>query len=272
LFQPFPSLEILSFQETQEWEEWNLIKGAFVKFPILKRLFLCDYLKLKWNLPNNLPLLPELELSQCPMLNSQHHPDDMVNNGNLTRLLMTLSLYSLTQLTITGIPSLVSFPENILPTTLHYLTFLFLPESPIPILWILTMLHITGEFAYIQQMWLMTSFPLSHSPVLKSLFILGCKNLKHISVMQCSSWQSLLCLESLSIYACLKLETVPDSGSLVTPNLNNFLVSTCGKLKSLPKPINALSRLYQMSVYGISNLLAFVEGGFPVHLRTLEIS
>lgn len=90
--------------------------------------------------------------------------------------------------------------------------------------------------------------------------------------MQCSSWQSLLCLESLSIYACLKLETVPDSGSLVTPNLNNFLVSTCGKLKSLPKPINALSRLYQMSVYGISNLLAFVEGGFPVHLRTLEIS
>ncbi|KAH1253925.1 putative disease resistance RPP13-like protein 1 [Glycine max] len=111
--------------------------------------------------------------------------------------------------------------------------------------------------------------------------IAGLKNLQTLSNfvvskqqdgLKCSSWQSLLCLESLSIYACLKLETVPDSGSLVTPNLNNFLVSTCGKLKSLPKPINALSRLYQMSVYGISNLLAFVEGGFPVHLRTLEIS
>ncbi|TKY49728.1 putative disease resistance RPP13 protein 1 [Spatholobus suberectus] len=225
-FQPFPSLEILTFEEMPEWEEWNLIGGTFVEFPILKRLFLCDCPILKGNLPNNLPSLTELELTQCPMLNSQHHPDDVANNGNITRPLTRLSLHSLKELTVSSIPSLTSCPENALPATLFSLTFIscenlqFLSYESLPRYTSLEKLQIFNSCDSL------TTFPLGCFPDLKSLFILGCENLKSITVTQCASPQSLSCLQSLSICACPNLESFPVSGSFTTPNLNNFLQST----------------------------------------------
>ncbi|PNX64419.1 putative CC-NBS-LRR resistance protein, partial [Trifolium pratense] len=38
LFQPFPSLETLHFEDMQEWEEWNLIGCTATLFPSLKTL------------------------------------------------------------------------------------------------------------------------------------------------------------------------------------------------------------------------------------------
>ena len=70
-FQPFPSLEILSFCEIQEWEEWNLIEGAYVAFRKLKCLSLCDCLKVKGNLANNIPLPIDPSLLKERI---QHHP------------------------------------------------------------------------------------------------------------------------------------------------------------------------------------------------------
>lgn len=266
--QPFPSLEILRFEEMPEWEEWILIGGTFVEFPVLKRLLLCDCPKLKGNLPNNLPSLIELELSQCGMLNQ----DDAAINLNAVRPLTRLSFYSLNELTISGIPSLTSFPENALPPTLHSLTVLscenlhFLSYESLPRYMSLEKLQMFNSCDSL------TCFPLGSLPVLKSLFILGCKNLKSITVTKCASPQSLSCLQSLSIYACPNLESFPVSGSFMTLNLNSFLVSTCRKLKSLPEPINTLSGLYHFCVYGLPNLQAFTEAGLPAHLRILEMS
>nr|KYP59764.1 Putative disease resistance RPP13-like protein 1 [Cajanus cajan] len=210
-FQPFPSLE-----------EWNLIGvgDTFVEFPILKRLFLCDCPKLKGNLPNNLPSLTGLELSKCPLLNSQQqhpNPDEVASNGDVTRPLILLSLYSLRELTISCIPSVTSFPENAL---------LALHKALFPRYTSLDKLQIFNSCDSL------TSFPLGCFPVLKSLFILGCKNLKSITVTQRASPQSLSCLQSLSVYACPNLESLPFP--LAPPNLNNLLVSSCRKLKSLP--------------------------------------
>ncbi|KAJ1432559.1 Leucine-rich repeat domain superfamily [Sesbania bispinosa] len=271
-FQPFPSLEILSFEEMPEWEEWKLIGGIAIKFPSLRRLFLCDCPKLKGNIPKNLPSLVELELSQCPLLESQHPYE--VDNSNIGRPShlgwMMLGLNSLRELTISGIPSLTYFPIDVLPTTLQSLTFLscenleFLPHESLPSYTSLEKLQIFNSCDS------MTSFQLGCLPVLKSLFILGCKNLKSISVAEDAS-QNLSFLQSLSIYACPNLESFP-LGGLATPYLNHFLVSSCRKLKSLPEPINTLSGLYQLSIYGLPNLQAFAQDSLPVNLRILEVS
>ncbi|KAJ1401433.1 P-loop containing nucleoside triphosphate hydrolase [Sesbania bispinosa] len=258
-FHPFPSLEILSFEEMPEWEEWELIGGTAIEFPSLRRLFLCDCPKLKGNIPKNLPSLVELELSQCPLLESQHPYE--VDNSNIGRPShlgwMMLGLNSLRELTISGIPSLTYFPIDVLPTTIQSLTFLScenlesLPHESLPSYTSLDKLQIFNSCDS------MTSFQLGCLPVLKSLFILGCKNLKSISVAEDAS-QSLSFLQSLSIYACPNLESFP-LGGLATPNLNHFLVSSCRKLKSLPEPINTLSGLYQLSIYGLPNLQAFAQ-------------
>ncbi|XP_057457318.1 putative disease resistance RPP13-like protein 1 [Lotus japonicus] len=271
-FQPFPSLEILTFEEMLEWEEWDLIGGTTIEFPSLKRLFLCDCPKLKGNIPNNLPSLVELELSQCPLLKSQApYEVESSNNRRPSHLgLMMLGLNSLRELTISGIPSLTSFPRDVLPTTLQSLTFLscenleFLPHESLQSYTSLEKLQIFNSCDS------MISFPLGCFPVLKSLFILGCKNLKSISVAENAS-QSLSFLQSLSIYTCPNLDSFP-LGGLITPNLNHFLVSSCRKLKSLPEPINTLSGLHQLSVYGFPNLQAFAQEGLPINLRILEVS
>ncbi|WJX30661.1 hypothetical protein P8452_19176 [Trifolium repens] len=101
--------------------------------------------------------------------------------------------------------------------------------------------------------------------------IVGCKNLKSISVAENDPSHSHSLLQSLSIYACPNLESFPLHG-LNTPNLNNFMVSTCPKLKSLPEPIHSLSSLYQLSVYGLPKLQALAQESLPINLSILEVS
>ncbi|RHN78355.1 putative P-loop containing nucleoside triphosphate hydrolase, leucine-rich repeat domain, L [Medicago truncatula] len=272
-FQPFPSLEILCFEDMPEWKEWNMIGGTTIEFPSLRRLFLCDCPKLKGNIPQNLPSLVELELSKCPLLRSQEVDSSI--SSSIRRPShpewMMIELNSLKQLTISSIVSLSSFPLELLPRTLKSLTFLscenleFLPHESSPIDTSLEKLQIFNSCNS------MTSFYLGCFPVLKSLFILGCKNLKSISVAEDDASHSHSFLQSLSIYACPNLESFPFHG-LTTPNLNSFMVSSCPKLKSLPEPIHSLSSLYQLIVYGLPKLQTFAQESLPSNLRILEVS
>jgi hypothetical protein len=182
-----------------------------------------------------------------------------------------IGLNSLKQLTISGIVSPSSFPLEYLPTTLQSLTILscenleLLPNETLPSYTSLEKLQIFNSCDS------MTSFQLDCFPVLKSLFILGCKNLKSISVAENDASHSHSFLQSLSIYACPNLESFPLHG-LNTPNLNNFMVSSCPKLKSLPEPIHSLSSLYQLSVYGLPKLQALAQESLPINLSILEVS
>jgi hypothetical protein len=49
-FQPFPSLQILRFDDMQEWEEWNLIGDTTTDFPSLLHISLkdCHTLTIHW--------------------------------------------------------------------------------------------------------------------------------------------------------------------------------------------------------------------------------
>ncbi|KAK3219638.1 hypothetical protein Dsin_013608 [Dipteronia sinensis] len=67
---PFQSLEILRFEDLQEWEHWDPIKEKehVETFPCLRKLFIVKCPKLSGQLPNHLPSLEKLVIKNCEQL------------------------------------------------------------------------------------------------------------------------------------------------------------------------------------------------------------
>ncbi|TKY49653.1 putative disease resistance RPP13 protein 1 [Spatholobus suberectus] len=104
-FQLFPSLEILTFKEMLEWEEWNLIGGTAIEFPSLLYLSLKDCPKLKGTLPSNLPFSINFELCNCPLLVPMVCPELTENlSTNLLPSIVLKSTNFILDLTISGLP------------------------------------------------------------------------------------------------------------------------------------------------------------------------
>ncbi|MCI23073.1 disease resistance protein, partial [Trifolium medium] len=153
---------------------------------------------------------------------------------------LMLPLNSLQQLTIYGFPSPIFFPTDGLPKTLKSLIISncenleFLPHEYF------------GNYTSLEELKIsyscnsMISFTLGALPVLKSLFIEGCKNLKSILIAEDTSEKSLTFLRSIKIWDCNELESFPPGG-LATPNLEYIAVWKCEKLRSLPEAMNTLT-------------------------------
>nr|KYP41963.1 Putative disease resistance RPP13-like protein 1 [Cajanus cajan] len=238
-FQPFPSLETLSFRRMPEWEEWNLIGGTTIEFPRLSKLFLNDCPKLKGTLPNNLPSI-SFELSDCPLL----------------------------------VPMVSSLRDG-LPTTLQSLTLHdcekleFLPHDS---------LHNYTSLKNLEMhrsCYSLTSFTLGCLPVLENLEISGCKNLKSISFAENAS-QSLSLLRHLVIEDCPELDSLPEGG-LPTPNLIDLMVSNCEiynlcDIKSLDgKWLQHLTSLKELHIENAQQLESLPEEGLPSSLSKFTI-
>jgi hypothetical protein len=116
----------------------------------------------------------------------------------------------------------------------------------------------------------MISFTLGALPVLKSLFIEGCKNLKSILIAEDGSQKSLSFLRSIKIWDCNELQSFPPDG-LQTPNLIHFVVWKCQKLQSLPEAMNTLTDLQEMKIDDLPNLQSFVIDDLPISLRELTV-
>ncbi|XP_029124745.1 putative disease resistance protein At3g14460 [Cajanus cajan] len=267
-FQPFPSLETLSFRRMPEWEEWNLIGGTTIEFPRLSKLFLNDCPKLKGTLPNNLPSI-SFELSDCPLLVPMVCPQlrENLSTNSLSSIFLE-STNCMVDLTISNITSPASLRDG-LPTTLQSLTLHdcekleFLPHDS---------LHNYTSLKNLEMhrsCYSLTSFTLGCLPVLENLEISGCKNLKSISFAENAS-QSLSLLRHLVIEDCPELDSLPEGG-LPTPNLIDLMVSNCGKLKSLQLQINTLNSLQRLIINGLPNLESFAKDGLPIKLRQLEV-
>jgi Leucine-rich repeat (LRR) protein len=265
-FQTFFSLETLPFEDLQECEEWNLIGGTTTEFPSLKTLSLskCPKLRRVGNLPDMFPHLTELVLRECPLLMQSKPPSDHVFNQSM------FSLNSLRQMTIDGFPSLTSFPTFGLPKTLKFLTINncenleFLPHEYLHNYTSLEELKISYSCNS------MISFNLGALPVLKSLFIEGCKNLKSIVIAEGASEKSLSFLRSIKIWDCNEFESFP-SGGLATPKLVYFAVWKCEKLQSLPEAMNTLFDLQEMEIDNLPNLQSFVIDDLPISLQELTV-
>ena len=229
-FQPFPSLETLCFEDMREWEEWKLVRGTVIEFPRLTHLSLQDCPKLKGNIPSKLPSLTHLSLEKCLQLKG---------NIPLPKTLQSLGIYECKNLEFLPRESLHNY------TSLENLTIFSSCDS-------------------------MTSFTLGSLPVLKSLDIYGCINLKSIPIAEDASPQSLSVLRSITIWECHGLESF-SPGGLPTPKLIHFMVRGCEKLRSLPEPMNTLVALQELEIKFLPNLQCFAKDGFPVSLRQLSI-
>jgi hypothetical protein len=115
----------------------------------------------------------------------------------------------------------------------------------------------------------MTSFTLGSFPVLQSLYIKGCENLKSIFIAKDAS-QSLSFIQSIEIRCCDELDSF-SPGGLSIPNLICFRVYGCNKLHSLPESMNTLVSLQELRVFSLPNLQHFAKEGLPINLRKLSV-
>nr|XP_029145880.1 putative disease resistance protein At3g14460 [Arachis hypogaea] len=268
-FQPFPSLETLTFHSMAEWEEWNMIDGITTEFPRLSKLSLMWCPKLKGNLPSNLPCLVKLVVEDCCVLESEFSGE--VDNRNIMRPLNLFNFNSLQKLGLYKIPSLTSFPSNGLPKALKTLSIKFCENLEFPSHEFLHSCKALEELKILGSCYSLTSFPLGSLPVLKRLTLMTCKELKSISISEeAAASQSLVFLEDLQVCWCPELESIslPD---LCTPNLSSFWVEKCDKMNSLPEPINNLSGLQTLYICDVPNLESIAEEGLPINLRRLAV-
>ncbi|XP_020240570.1 LOW QUALITY PROTEIN: putative disease resistance RPP13-like protein 1 [Cajanus cajan] len=267
-FQPFPSLEILSFDEMPEWEEWNLFGGTIIEFPSLLYLSIKDCPKLKGTLPNNLPSSIDFELCNCPLLFPLVCPELRENlSTDLISSIVLKSTDFILDLTISGITSPASLRS--LPTALRSITLRncekleFLPHESLQSYTSLKDLKIFDSCCSL------TSFTLGCLSVLENLYISSSKNLKSIGIAENAS-HSLSLLQRLSISDCPELDSFP-MGGLLTPNLIHLQLLNCDKLNSLPVPINNLVSLQLLNISGLPNLESFANEGLPIRLRCIYV-
>ncbi|KAK2386150.1 putative disease resistance RPP13 protein [Trifolium repens] len=79
---PFRSLEVLKFEKMDNWEEWLCLEGS----PLLKKLCISECPKLKSApLPQHLPSLQKLQITDCKMLEASIPKGDNIEELDLMR-------------------------------------------------------------------------------------------------------------------------------------------------------------------------------------------
>ncbi|XP_016652602.1 PREDICTED: LOW QUALITY PROTEIN: putative disease resistance RPP13-like protein 1 [Prunus mume] len=290
-FQSFQSLEKREFEEMPEWEEWVSSVSGGPDFPRLQELILKECPKLRGSLPCDLPCLKKLCMEGCGVLHDQRATattstststslnynsleeleiEDGCQTGLLslleTKLLSRLyirrfndiqclpNINRLKSLSLANCPTLSSFPEDGLPTSLTSLHIYrcrrleFLP------------LEMLAQLTSLLSLWLvnscdsMRSFPLGIFPKLTTLNILNCENLESLCLIEDEEVvENLSHLNNLRISSCPNLECFPQGG-LPTPNLTDLEFSRCEKLKSLPERIHTLTALESLKISDVPNL------------------
>ena len=239
-FSAFASLEMLSFKNMKEWEEWQCMTGAF---PSLVNLFVINCPKLKGHLPEHLPYLKELIIVECEQLvtsipkaaeiegvNMKPSPFNMIGHLVSHTRLQSWSIYSCRGMNI---------PIN------HCNDFLV-------------------QLDISQCCHSLTNFPLDLFPKLWHLRLDECRNLQMISqaLPHCH-------LKTLRIEKCSEFESFPNEG-LFAPLLEKFSIEELKKLKTMPKCMSAL--LPSLNDLEIKNCpgVELSDGCLPLKLKHIS--
>ncbi|XP_028787830.1 putative disease resistance protein At3g14460 [Neltuma alba] len=278
-FQPFLSLKILIFQNMPIWEEWIQFdcEGAKFPFPQLKSLSLHDCPMLKGDMPDNLPSLTNVSISNCKQLEAKSTTLQWITSiqelniergeQGLLRAFDDLSLDSLESLTIENCDSLQSLPRMTMGN--HCLQMLSLKDIPS-----------------------IMSFPIDGLPT--SLQRLEIENCEKLEFLPQESWQNYPSLEDLRIDnscpslksfplgcfpklrrlridRCHNLEAFTHVGGYALP-LESFWVQSCDKLRSMSEVhVDSLANLQCFWLSSVSKLESLPEGGLPSNLRSFTI-
>ncbi|XP_057499196.1 putative disease resistance protein At3g14460 [Actinidia eriantha] len=118
----------------------------------------------------------------------------------------------------------------------------------------------------------LTHLPLDFFPKLGSLFIDSCENFETLSMEDGRGLQILTSLEAVIIMRCRSIVSFPQGG-LPAPNLRQFYLLSCLKLKVLPEQMQTLfPSLESLELGDCPEIESFPEGGLPSNLRQLRIS
>ncbi|KRH65421.1 hypothetical protein GLYMA_03G034800v4 [Glycine max] len=285
---PFPSLESLTIHHMPCWEVWSSFDSE--AFPVLKSLEIRDCPKLEGSLPNHLPALTTLYISNCELLVSSLptapaiqslvilksnkvalHAFPLlvetitVEGSPMVEVITNIQPTCLRSLTLRDCSSAVSFPGGRLPESLKTLHIKDLKKLEFPT----QHKHELLETLSIQSSCdSLTSLPLVTFPNLRDLAIRNCENMESLLVSGAESFKSLC---SLTIYKCSNFVSFWGEG-LPAPNLLKFIVAGSDKLKSLPDEMSSLlPKLEYLVISNCPEIESFPEGGMPPNLRTVWI-
>ncbi|CAJ1958959.1 unnamed protein product [Sphenostylis stenocarpa] len=239
-FQPFPSLEILSFEGMLEWEEWNWIE-------VLKRLSISSCKNLKSissaeNSSQSLSLLEHLSICKCPELESFPAGGLLIPNliqlevlscDKLNSLPVPINtLASLQSLNINHLPNLESFAQGGLPIRLRefYVSSLgsFLTTTISD--WGLQRLTCLSTLTIGSDEILNAFTKMKTSLLPTSLVSLCICNLTGIKCLDGKWLQHLTSLEKLEILCSRQLESLPEEG--LPPTLSVLTIEMCPSLEA----------------------------------------
>ncbi|KAL4600679.1 hypothetical protein ACB092_11G215700 [Castanea dentata] len=279
---PFKSLEVLSFKDMPEWQEWFLFEGEYEDgvgvFSTLKELCIIKCPNLSGGLPSQLPSLIELEIANCQQLVASIPRAPTLNRLKLSdcdKVLLKELPPKLDNLNISG-------GRIFLQSFAELMTCLAVPGSGVPTT--LKSLEIAGSFQITtghyypsleslsitddsDSLW---SFPLESYPKLKSLRVWKSKNLESLFVSE-ESYRDLSSLTHLLIFSCPNFVSF-FSGGICTLNLTSITIRGCDKLKSLPENMRTLfPSLEYLVVSHCPKLESFPEGGLPLNLVVLHV-
>ncbi|GLT25977.1 hypothetical protein SLA2020_010740 [Shorea laevis] len=240
--------------------------NQFVRFPVtglplhLKKLQLEDLVVLE-SLPdglmkigdggNNMLQLEELVIEGCEQLKS--FPRDKLPSTlkwlkiqNCENLESLPEGVNLEHLQINNLPSLKCFPSSKLPSALKRL-----------------------EIKECKQLESLPDRLLQNCTQLEEMWIRDVENLRslHIDFMH-----NLSGLVELELDSCERFESLPQMDPSSVPNLKTLKIQNLENLKSLPSEMCNLTSIQCLIISDCPGIASIPEGGFPLNLKTLEIT
>ncbi|KEH33329.1 NB-ARC domain disease resistance protein, putative [Medicago truncatula] len=214
-FQPFPSLELIKFDNMPNWNEWFPFEGIKFAFPRLKTMELRNCPELRGHLPTNLPCIEEIVIKGCSHLlekPSTLHWLSSIKEMNIK------GLGEKTQLSLLDSDSLSMMQHVVIEKCAEL--------SVVPKL-ILRSICLT--YLRLHSLSSLTAFPSSGLPTsLQSLHIKDCENL---SFLPSETWSNYTSLVSLYLWSsCDALTSFPLDGF---PVLQTLDLSDCRSLDSI---------------------------------------
>ncbi|KAB2594837.1 disease resistance RPP13-like protein 1 [Pyrus ussuriensis x Pyrus communis] len=259
LIQPFQSLKKLEFKEMPEWEEWLPCpgRGQSLDFPRLEELTLEKCPKLRGNLPDHLPCLRKLSVSDCEVL---HERATRARWIPWSLIVNTESLIqSLEELQIVKCPGLSWLLETESLSSLSKLEIQFFSrrECLRP--------HLSN---CLQDLTLyncasLLSFPRNGLPT--SLTYLKIENCRRLEFLSHEMMAKLASLRDLELWdSCYSLRSFPLG---FFPKLSTLDIWGSKNLESLSIGEGAddenLTHLNYLSITKCPNLVSFPHGGLP---------
>ncbi|KAI9086858.1 hypothetical protein K1719_031181 [Acacia pycnantha] len=278
-FQPFPSLEILRFENMSIWEEWTLFEGEGEKFPFprLKQLSLHNCPMLKGDIPDILPSLTKVSISNCKQLEAKSTALQWITSieelnieqgeHGLLGAFDHFPLDSLKSLTNEGCDSLQCLPRTIMGS--HCLQKLYLKDIPSITSFPIDGLPTSLQCLQIEDCEKLEFFPQDSWQNYTSLYFL-------IIIKSCHSLKSfpLGCfpkLEYLDITDCHNLESLAHFGGSALP-LKSLSVNRCEEFRSMSELcVDSLANLEDLYLDLVPKLESLPQGGLPSNLISLRI-